>query len=141
VDVELFQSNDGGEITIVNGLTTMSDGLATSVYLSLFGGNSDDSGIQGDNAKQWWANFSEPDPSRIYRSETQNLLRSMPLIPSNLRRVEDAALRDLDWMTTELDAGVAASASMPALNTLGLQIAVLIDSRKFDFSFVFKKAA
>ena len=115
-DVLLFQTNDGGNLAIAGGLVEMSGGLETAAYLSLFGGNEGDNG-QAGNPQTWWGNVNEPDPRRQYRSETQHLLRSLAAVPANLRRLEQAAVRDLGWM---VEAGaatdVSAAASMPGLN-------------------------
>jgi len=134
-DVRFYNTEDGGAIDYVAGQAVMSDGLEAAVYLSLFGGNEDDSGIQGDDSKQWWANVSEPDLSKRYRSETQFLLRSLPLTPSNLGRIEDAANRDLAWMLEGLADSVTAQASIPNVNRLGLAISIEIDDDTFRFLF------
>jgi hypothetical protein len=70
----------------------MSGGLETSAYLSLFGGNEDDAGLS-DKTMQWWGNVGA-EQAKQYRSETQNLLKSLPLTSSNLLRVEAAAGRE-----------------------------------------------
>ena len=95
-DVYLFQSNDEGEINVEGGIVEMRSSLETSAYVSLFGGNEDDDGSQ-DNTQNWWGNVIEDDPAFQYRSRLQNLLRSIPSIPANLRRLENAALLDLQW--------------------------------------------
>lgn len=121
-DVLLFQTDDDGEIESINGVITMSSGLATAAYLSLFGGNDDDDGSQGSTLS-WWGNLDETAPENQYRSETQHLLRALPATSANLRRIEDAASRDLSWF---VDVGAAASievaASIPGLNRLKLLI-------------------
>lgn len=132
-DVLLCQTDDGGEINVENGLVQMSGGLETALYLSLFGGNEDDDG-RPDNSKTWWGNRSEPQAETRYTSETQYLLRSIPAIPANLRRIEQAVLRDAAWM---LSAGVAsdvsAEASIPGFNQI--KIVVKIDARADENSF------
>jgi len=124
-DVLLRQTNDGGDITIEGGLLLMSDGLETSAYLSLFGGNEDDP-AQTDTTLQWWGNLLEAEPARHYRSETQILLASLPAIPANLLRIEQAASRDLQWM---LDTGLAQSvtveATIPAVNRVRIGIVII----------------
>lgn len=125
-DVLLRQTDDGGEITVDNGLTLMSDGLETAAYLSLFGGNDDDAGDAASERLQWWGNLDEVEASRTYRSETQNLLRSLPLVPSNLRRIEQAAARDLAWMLeTAVARSVTVSASIPALNRVRIEVSIV----------------
>ena len=81
-----------------NGQIVLCDGKYAAVYLSLYGGNDDDSGLDGDAHRQWWGNMDETDPARTYRSETQHALKAAPLIPANLGQFEDAAKRDLAWM-------------------------------------------
>jgi hypothetical protein len=140
-DILLDQTNDGGEVTVENGVLALSeDGLAVSAYLSLFGGNDDDSGLQGDDKREWWGNKSERDPARQYRSATQNLLRALPLNTANLQRIEDAASRDLAWFTQEIASSVEVLATMPALNTVRLDVFVVVEDRRFQFTFVAKNA-
>lgn len=135
-DVRLFQTNDGGEVSFVNGSPVLSqDGYESAVYLSLFGGNEKDSGIDGDKPRQWWGNLSESDPARTYRSETQNLLRSLPATAGNLKRVEDAANRDLAWMLEDVADAVVAQVSIPRLNAVQIDISVEIDGTRAQFTF------
>lgn len=125
-DVLLFQTNDGGEIEVLAGTFTLDDTPATAAYLSLFGGNEKDDGSASTTAKQWWANLLTEDEDEHLRSETQNLLQSLPAVTANLRKLEDAAARDLDWMIGALDAEITVSATMPALNRVDLAIVLKI---------------
>ncbi|MCH9837702.1 phage GP46 family protein [bacterium] len=123
-DVLLEQTNDNGEITVEGGVVSMAGGLQTAAYLSLFGGNEQDDG-RPDNALQWWGNLSETQAENQYRSRLQYLLRSIPSIPANLRRLEDAADADLAWMVeTGAARTVSVAASMPALNRVRLVVTV-----------------
>lgn len=136
-DVALFHTVDGGEIEILNGLVTMDDGLEAAAYLSLFGGNVDDSGDDAEIAQQWWGNLSETNPARQYRSEFQYLLQSIPATTGNLVRLEDAAVRDLTRTFVDIAALITARASMPAVNRVALEISIEIDTtanRLFEFS-------
>lgn len=135
-DLNLHQTNDGGDIDVMNGVAALSSGLEQAAYLSLFGGNSDDSGGQGDDPKEWWGNLTETEPAKQYRSETQNLVRSLPINTANLQRIEDAAARDLAWMTDELATSVEVEATIPALNKVNLAIVIVVNDRVFPFSFV-----
>lgn len=135
-DVYLYQTDDGGDIVVQNGVAQMSGGLETSAYLSLFGGNEKDNGLD-DNKYNWWGNLSETVQCRKYRSETQNLINSLPAISSNLRRIEDAAKRDLNWFLTE---GVATEinveASIPSVNNVKLVINILAEGEEYSFKFI-----
>lgn len=142
VDVRLLHAADGGEIESVNGVITMDAGLETAVYLSLFGGNEQDGGLQGDDSKQWWGNLTETDPSRKYRSETQKLLRSIPAIPVNMRRIEDAIGRDLAWMVDSgLASLVSALVTIPGLNRINIAINIEIGDQAYEIVFAEKWGA
>lgn len=134
-DVQMFQTPDGGEITVTDGLVVMGGGLETMVFLSLFGGNQDDPGGT-DVSKSWWGNIVEPDRARQYRSETQNALISLPATSANLRRVEDAAARDLAWMVREkVASSVDVVASVQGLNRVVLGVTIVADGDERDFVF------
>lgn len=126
-DVKLTNTADGGDVELVNGTLALDEGLATAVYISLFGGNDDDSGLDADIPREWWGNKSEVDPARKLRSETQFLLRSLPAIPANLQRVKQAVERDLSWLgEQELVTGIVVLASIPAVDRLRLDIDVYV---------------
>lgn len=136
-DIYFFHGDDGGDIHFVGGVATMSDGLEAAAYLSLFGGNEDDSGQPADQRRQWWGNFGESDPARQYRSQTQWCLFNLPPTTGNLRRLEAAAKNDLAWM---LDAGfareVSAVATMPARNRIKLATKVeVLNGETYRFEF------
>ena len=135
-DVSLFQTNDDGDITVENGVVTMSGGLETSAYLSLFGGAEDDDGRE-DNPANWWANLDEVDPAKEYHSETQNLLQALPATTGNLRRIEDAANRDLSWfITNKVASSVIVAASIPGINRIKLKIDIEAQGEETSFEFV-----
>lgn len=135
-DVLLFQTDDDGEITVENGLVEMSGGLETAAYLSLFGGNEDDDG-RGANPLTWWGNLDEVDPARQYHSETQNLLQALPATTGNLRRIEDAAGRDLAWFVGErVASSVTVAASIPGLNRIKLTVDIEAVGEESSFEFV-----
>jgi phage gp46-like protein len=136
-DVRIYHTDDGGEIDYVNGKAVMSrDGLESSVYLSMFGGNDEDGGIEADDPKQWWGNVDELDTAKRYRSETQHLLRTAPAIPATLQRVQESVERDLAWMTaTEVSDEVSVVVTMPALNTVRIAIDVTVDGERHQLSF------
>lgn len=142
MDVRLYQKDgDGGEIDCDNGQLVLDEGLETAVYLSFFGGNDDDSGLDADKPKQWWANFEEKDSTKRYRGELQLLLNTLPLIPANLRRFEDAAVLDLAWMTESgLASFVGVTATMPSLHKVKLLPKIEIQDRVFEPVFTYSRS-
>lgn len=118
--VQIRMTNDGGQ------LVAGTNELETAVILSLFGGNADDTGLQGDSLS-WWGNVGELNEARVQRSETQNLLRGLPSTTANLLRVRDAILRDLAWM----DAPIEVTLSIVAPKRI--KIVLDIDAQQFTF--------
>lgn len=135
-DVLLEQTPDGGEVTFENGDLALTDGLETAGYLSLFGGEEQDSGSDGDQANEWWANKLESDPAFKYRSETQFLLHSLPCNSFNLKRVEDAAARDLAWMGEALGVSdLAAVATLVAPKKVHVLVTGTVQNVEFRLAF------
>lgn len=134
-DVLMTQTADGGEISLFNGQARMSEGLETAAFLSCFGGNIKDGGLDADLALEWWGNKSETDPNLKYRSQLQHLLSTLPLTPANLSAFEDAASADLAWFTDSVADSVAVVATMPALNTVQINGFVDIDGTTTPFTF------
>ena len=136
-DVFIFQTVDGGEVNIEDGLVQMSGGLSTAAYLSLFGGNEDDDGSKTDKTFTWWGNIDESQPEMQYRSETQHLVNTLFATTGNLRRIEDAAKRDLAWFVS---GGVAsfvdAVASLPSIGRLDLAVRIEARGEEYEFTFV-----
>lgn len=138
-DVRLFQTTDDGEINVVDGIVEMEAGLETATYLSLFGGNEEDSGLDGDN-QSWWGNTYETLPERQYRSETQHLLRSLPITTGSLERVKKLVENDLQWMRdTDLANSVEVEITIPRLNTVGIAIDFVMGNEKTPLYFEFYK--
>lgn len=136
-DAQLYQTVDGGEIRYVNGQLVTDDGLATSFYLSMFGGNIDDDATEATEAEQWWGNLIEGEPTRRYRSRTQHIIQSLPLTTGNLRTLEDAVMYDLAWTKeTGLVSDLAARASIPARNTVRIDVNAEVDGKVIPFQFV-----
>ena len=135
-DVLLFQTLDDGEINIIDGIMEMSGGLETAAYLSLFGGNEDDDGLD-ENPFIWWGNLDEDDPVSQYRSETQNLLQAIPATSGNLIRIVDAVERDLAWF---IEKNVATSVdvvvTIPALNRIKIEINIQAVGEESTIEFV-----
>lgn len=127
-DALLFQTVDDGDLDITGGVVTMGGGLRSAVYISLFGGNEDDSGADKD-PHNWWGNVGE---RREIRSETQFLLQSLPATSSNLLRLEDAVKRDLKWLIEDgVATDIAARAMIPQYNSV--KIIVNVDNLDFEF--------
>jgi len=135
-DILLYQTTDNGEIEFADGFLTMTEGFETAVYLALFGGNFDDDGRDGGSL-EWWGNLITTEPTEQYRSETQNIVEGLPVTSGNLRRVEDAARRDLSFLLSRsIASSVDVSARVLGRDTLELNIVILAEGEESRFSFV-----
>jgi hypothetical protein len=124
-DVKVFQTGDGGNITIENNSDVeLTGGFETDFFFSLFGGNADDDGSPG-STKSWWANLTEDDPAFQFRSRTQNLLTSLPLVSGNLRKIEDAVKFDLQ---SYLDLGAVDTIETTVTITGPRRVKIVIDA-------------
>lgn len=134
-DVSLFQTPDDGDIEVLNGLVTMSGGLETAAYLSLLGGNLEDDGRPA-NSLTWWGNLEETDRAFKYVSETQNLLQGLPAVSRNLILVEEANLRDLQWMLdNKIASSITSEASIPQVGRVSFVITILAEGEEQKFNF------
>lgn len=125
-DVRLFQTNDGGEISMENGIVEMDDGRYTAVYLALFGGNEDDPGGE-DTTLQWWGNLLDVDSVRKYRSRTQHVLEGLPATTGNLKRILEAVTADLaDLVEGGYLETPEISVSIPKVNSVTITIEIPI---------------
>lgn len=135
-DVKIYQEPDGGNVTIENGITELDDGLASAAYLSMFGGNEDDTG-QADDPNEWWGNLLEDDTARMYRGETETVLRNLPSIPASLRKVEEAMRRDLAWfLSSNIASSVTAEASIPGVDKVRLVVTIEANGNESQFEYV-----
>ena len=134
-DVYLFQTNDDGEICIENGTVTLTGGLDTAAYLSLFGGNEQDDGSQ-NSTDGYWGNIIEDDKAFKYVSFTQNILRSIPSVSSNLLRIEEAVLKDLEWMLEKkVASSIEANATIPGVNKVYIKVTILAQGQESEFEY------
>lgn len=135
-DILLFQTDDDGDIIVEGGVVEMTGGFETAAYVSLFGGNEDDDG-RDDNEFKWWGNLGVTDPAERYVSETQNLLQALAATSANLRRVEDAAKRDLQWfLDKNIASSVTVEATIPGINRLKLIVNIEANGEESQFEFV-----
>lgn len=100
-DVLFFSTTDGGDIEISNGLVMGDRSFSSAVYLSLFGGNTDDPGNLKNNLG-WWGNYlvGIPEEEKLV-SRFQHVVNSLRLTTKNLLSAEIAAAEDLKWLKND----------------------------------------
>jgi hypothetical protein len=142
-DVHLFHQADGGNLEFAGPDDPTTDikldtGLETAVYLSWFGGNAHDHGLVRDDNEtghnhnfRWWGNLGESEDRQMI-SETAHLLLALPATSNNLLLVEDAAVRDIQWM---LDGDYATEATVSvaliSVNRILLTAQIIMNKQQF----------
>ena len=136
LDILIYESGDGGEFQLKNDDLNTVSSLTNQVYLALFGGNieqSTTSDIQeGDIREDWWGNEYMELP---FNSEFERMLNNVVLNSDGIRKLESAALRDLDFFKDYATPTV--NASIPSLDKLELIVTLTQKSdKKFSVKFV-----
>lgn len=100
-DIALYETGSGGDFFIKNNDLSLTNTLLNNIYISLFGGNVEDSTtgfeIEGQLRSDWWANsliFSE-EKQKQFNSETERVLNNIVLNSSGRIEVKRAVENDL----------------------------------------------
>jgi phage gp46-like protein len=127
-DILLYETVDGGEVAVENGLFIADKQFSTAVYISLFGGNKTDAG-KVNNKNQFWGNvLSGVSESEKLRSRFQFILMGLPMSVKNIREAEAAAVLDLKWLIDEKIADdVTAYGQAVGKNRFNLTVNILKD--------------
>jgi len=97
----LYDTPDGGDIRIMEGLIVSDQSFNTAVYLSLFGGNKRDNG-RVKNRNTWWGNtLRGVNENQRMVSRFQSIIFGLPMTTRNILDAEEAARLDLEWVITE----------------------------------------
>jgi len=134
-DLLLRDTPDGGDVIIENGLFVSDKKLSTAVYLSLFGGNKEDTGKIENDDKEWWGNkLTGISKSEKIRSRFQNVITGLPLSVKNIKEAELAAKTDLKWLIDEKIAdNITTYGQTTGKNKFKLTVEILKDKLKiFD---------
>lgn len=129
-DALLFETVDGGELAIENGLFVSDTRFSSAVYLSLLGGNQDDPG-KVENNKTWWGNrLDSVTKNEKLVSRFQAIITGLPMTVKNIREVETAAETDLQWFKDEKIADeITATIKCTGKHEFNLIIEILKDTR------------
>ncbi|APZ82886.1 hypothetical protein [Flavobacterium phage FL-1] len=103
-DILLFEAGGGGDLAIINNDLSMGESLYQQIYLSLFGGNVEESTKQFylDNEERfdYWGNtlIWNDVKTKQFNSETERTIKSTVLNSSGRIRVIQAAENDLAYL-------------------------------------------
>ena len=128
MDLKVVESGNGGELVKTPKDLAVISGLGNMVYLALFGGNvkasTPQKRLESEQAFDWWGNtlFSANDPNVQFNSLTERTLNTVALSSSGRVRIEQAVLKDLDFMKDF--AKVSASVSIPETDKVIISVRI-----------------
>ena len=108
-DIALYETGNGGDFFLNNGDLSSVEILIQQVYISLFGGNVEDSTkgneIEGQKRFDWWANslIFKNEITRQFNSETERVLNKAVLNSSGRNEIEQAVENDLETLSKIVD--------------------------------------
>lgn len=122
-DVLLYQTPDGGNINVEDGIVQMTQGLETAVYLSLF------------SPDDWYGNDTTDNESEKLHSETELIISKKPQTSKNYQLLVQAIESDLKWLTESLANNVTASVSSDTLNRVNIDVTIEQDSGSTNLTY------
>jgi hypothetical protein len=100
-DVLIYESGNGGELSLKNGDIETTDGLFNQPYLSHFGGNIEASTtgneVEGEERADWWGN-TFLDASAQMNSELERSLNNNALNSAGRINIERDAQKDIEHL-------------------------------------------
>lgn len=127
MDFALFETMDGGDMSLSNNDINTTESLWMQIYLGLFGGNVRQStvdGIEDDEQRfDWWANaFLTTEPDEQMNSETERVLNEVALNASGRLKIEQAVNNDLSFL--QKLGTVDVEVSIPTIDRVQIDITI-----------------
>lgn len=104
-DISILDTTKGGDLEFFKDDIVLTAGLRNNVYLSLFGGNVEESSDRvyntGEKRFDWWGNsvFFENDTKKQFNSRTEKALREVAVTSSGRSIIQNAVIQDLQALT------------------------------------------
>lgn len=106
LDIEIYETGDGGDLHLENGDFHTINGLSNQVYLALFGGNTEESTSEelddAEDRKDWWGN-EYLDEENQFNSSFERTLMNVALTSAGISKLENAAKEDLEYLEEYAD--------------------------------------
>lgn len=124
-DLKIIETGNGGDFVNLGNDLEVIDTIYTMVYLSLFGGNVEESTIEGfvnPQSFDYWANklmFGD-DPSQQFNSETERTLNKTPLNTAAIDKITDAVITDLKYLKKLFK--ITVKVFLPYINQVKIEI-------------------
>jgi phage gp46-like protein len=128
IDLRIIETLNGGDAVLTGNRVETVTGFESMIYLGLFGGNPEQSTPEsrpdGEEAFDYWGNglLWRETPDIQFNSTLEKALRDNPLTPVGLVAIENAAKKDLEFMSAFAEVSVSGFITAP--NRLRLEISV-----------------
>jgi len=104
----IYESGNGGDISLKNGDIEIIDGLSNQAYLAHFGGNVEASTtgeeIAGIERADWWGNsFFLNDPNAQMNSGLERTLNNTPLTSAGRIALAQVSKKDIEYLSDIAD--------------------------------------
>lgn len=114
MDLALIENSNGGDIVKTAKDVSVIYGLQNMPYIALFGGNvkaSTSKRVKNEQGFDWWGNLllMRENPDVQYNSLTERTLLNTPLTSAGRIIIEQAVIKDLQFMKAFARVGVAVS--------------------------------
>ena len=130
-DVLHFQGPDDGDIFVQDGLTEMTQGFKSMVYIVLEGPNEADDGSQGTEHLQWLGNEDEPEANQL-RGKFHQKLKNQPLTSGTLPTLQDAAIEDITDKFGDLLDSVQVTISATSVNSVNVFVKLFLSNKTVE---------
>ncbi|MNX74446.1 hypothetical protein D3C86_1058860 [compost metagenome] len=123
-DILLYESGDGGEMSIQSNDLALAETLYMQVYLAMFGGNVEEntktSYLNTEERFDWWGNtlFFDDVKSKQFNSNMERTLKNVSLNSSGRLEILRAMNEDLTYLTDVLDYEI--DVELPDVNKIRL---------------------
>lgn len=124
MDIGLYETYNGGDISIQNNDIATTSALWCQIYIALFGGNLKSStfdNIEGERF-DYWANFFIADEDEQFNSTTERILNETPITSSGLLTIQQTVENDLGFLSKLGE--VTIDVSSPKLDTVEILIKI-----------------
>lgn len=125
-DILLYESGDGGEMSIQSNDLALAETLYMQVYLAMFGGNVEENTktryLNTEERFDWWGNtlFFDDVKSKQFNSTTERTLKNVSLNSSGRLQIISAMNEDLSYLSDVLDYNV--DVELQSINKIRLVI-------------------
>jgi hypothetical protein len=114
MDLVVLETGNGGDVTRRGNDLAMYFNGENNIYLAMFGGNPGFPTRPNDVESEsfdYWGNrlFNESFPTRQFNSETEELLKNIALNSAGRQALEQAILKDLNYLRPQSEITVQAS--------------------------------